>query len=60
MSVFPQPGTSLGNLGLTANEIQQEVENSKFFTSDVVCDAENSNKYKNTVRQKLLGTNKMY
>lgn len=58
MSVFPQPGTSLGNLGLTANEIQQEVENSKFYTSDVFC--ENSTKYKNIVRQKLLGTNKMY
>ncbi|XP_051569812.1 transmembrane channel-like protein 5 isoform X2 [Myxocyprinus asiaticus] len=35
MSVFPQNGTTLGNLGLTANEIQQEVENN---TSELVSD----------------------
>jgi len=29
MSAFPQHGTALGTLGLTANEIRQEVENSK-------------------------------
>nr|XP_055050170.1 transmembrane channel-like protein 5 [Misgurnus anguillicaudatus]XP_055050171.1 transmembrane channel-like protein 5 [Misgurnus anguillicaudatus] len=33
LSVYPNPGTSLGNLGLLANEIQQEVENN---TSDLV------------------------
>ncbi|XP_051987954.1 transmembrane channel-like protein 5 [Xyrauchen texanus] len=35
MSVFPQNGTTLRNLGLTANEIQQEVENN---TSELVSD----------------------
>ncbi|XP_059413265.1 transmembrane channel-like protein 5 isoform X2 [Carassius carassius] len=37
MSVFPQHGTALGNLGRTANEIRQEAENSKSeLVSDLV------------------------
>ncbi|XP_052401021.1 transmembrane channel-like protein 5 isoform X1 [Carassius gibelio] len=37
MSVFPQHGTALGNLGRTANEIRQEAENSKnVLVSDLV------------------------
>lgn len=35
MSVYPQHGTALENLGLTAHEIQQEVENN---TSELVSD----------------------
>ncbi|XP_016401127.1 transmembrane channel-like protein 5 [Sinocyclocheilus rhinocerous] len=38
MSVFPQHGTALGNLGLTANEIRQETENN---TSELVSDLVN-------------------
>ncbi|KAL1278027.1 hypothetical protein QQF64_024700 [Cirrhinus molitorella] len=38
MSVFPQHGRALGNLGLSANEIQQEVENK---TSELVSDLVN-------------------
>ncbi|XP_056114138.1 transmembrane channel-like protein 5 [Rhinichthys klamathensis goyatoka] len=38
MSVFPQHGTALGTLGLTANEIRQEVENN---TSELVSDLVN-------------------
>ncbi|XP_077068591.1 transmembrane channel-like protein 5 isoform X2 [Siphateles boraxobius] len=38
MSVFPQHGTALGTLGLTANEIRQEVENK---TSELVSDLVN-------------------
>ncbi|XP_073697374.1 transmembrane channel-like protein 5 [Garra rufa] len=38
MSVFPQHGTALGNLGLSANEIRQEVENN---TSELVSDLVN-------------------
>lgn len=38
MSVFPQHGTTLGTLGLTAKEIRQEVENN---TSEMVSDLVN-------------------
>ncbi|XP_067270650.1 transmembrane channel-like protein 5 isoform X3 [Pseudorasbora parva] len=38
MSVFPQHGTALGTLGLTANEIRQEIENN---TSELVTDLVN-------------------
>ncbi|CAM4381124.1 unnamed protein product [Leuciscus chuanchicus] len=38
MSVFPHHGTALGTLGLTANEIRQEVENK---TSELVSDLVN-------------------
>ncbi|KAG1967739.1 transmembrane channel-like protein [Pimephales promelas] len=38
MSAFPQHGTALGTLGLTANEIRQEVENK---TSELVTDLVN-------------------
>ncbi|XP_051995157.1 transmembrane channel-like protein 5 [Xyrauchen texanus] len=38
MSIFPHNGTALGNLGRTANEIQQEVEND---TSELVSDIVN-------------------